>query len=1001
MAESVNLGTVFAKFRLDMTGVGEGINKAKGELNAFAAAVQKSAHEPINQLAQSMGTKMAAAGAGMAGGLGMAVKAAASFDQSMRNVNSLAKIGESQFQALSKSVLALADDPKIVQGPTDLAKGLYDVYSSGFQGKEALDILRQSAYGASAGMTDTATASRVLMAVMNSGVKGVNNAQEAMDVLFREVDLGVNTFPELANALGDVLPTAKTAGVSLQEVSAALAVMTRRGINVNESVTALNQLLNHIIKPGKEAREMMDKLGIQYGVAALQSKGLTGVLQDIIAKTHGNKQALTALVPEIRGMKALLTLTDEGGRQYTEMLNGMSTATTGAGATQRALAEQLKGPEMQFQELKKSTEAMAISIGNVLLPQLNRLMGRVKDVTDAFSRLSPATRDNVVNLVAVGSGALIMAGILTKVITTISVLAAAWRSVKVAAQGAAAAEAAASVAGAGGGAKGLAGKFAGVGGVLVAGAAAAGLVAHNELVSEAKWQQGVKDYAAMKKKKAADDANYPHIKALYDKAKAGSASPSQLKELQNAGYQLPASGANPMSWANPAVLKELNLIRARKGLPAMSPGQAVKVAGGHITVNPHPGASTSKLPGDDDDDDDGSKETRAQRKAKRLAQEKARKAAEHRQRLAEMQQQTADDLYRATHSQYDEERRDADQEYTRALKAGVSKKLAMELKKARYDKIADEEKKANYRLAEEMGKGLEESGFGVGSLVGTVEALADQQRVIREMTAGLADDAKSMSADIEASLAAAKEAVRRSAVEDMSAGLSESLKGQVSSTILDPSALKTQIEEQRKQEEQQMRDRFQFMPEFARNMGSEFYDEFTGSLDKAFGKNPVGRAFARTMSSWFDKLMSNTLDQLFNGGGSGAWDESIPGQPKQKLKIGGLLGGTIGSIFGGGLGGSIGGALGGMLGFDDPVNDRSARRWGFDFGSLFQQGTAASLAQRGAGLSLAAAGNGQAQAVTINVHMPNAQIASSVDMTRLYEGIGREVATQLNTRVGK
>ena len=199
------------------------------------------------------------------------VKEFGEFDEQLRNVDSLAKLTGAQFDELKKSVLALAEDRQIKQAPEDLASGLYDIYSSGKQGTEALDILKVSAYGASAGLTDTATSSRVLMAVLNSGIGGVHSAREAMDVLFKEVDLGVNTFGDLANQLGDVLPTAKTAGVSLQEVAGAMAVLTRHGISAAESSTALNNLLLHIIKPAKDAQKAMKEAGIEFGLSALKT----------------------------------------------------------------------------------------------------------------------------------------------------------------------------------------------------------------------------------------------------------------------------------------------------------------------------------------------------------------------------------------------------------------------------------------------------------------------------------------------------------------------------------------------------------------------------------------------------------------------------------------------------------------------------------------------------------------------------------------------------------
>jgi len=109
------------------------------------------------------------------GGLGAAAHEAAQFDQAMRNVDSIAHLTDQQLQNLRGSLLSIAKDDSIRQMPTDLAKGLYQVYSAGQDGAQALKTLEWGAKGASAGLTDTETSTRVLLAVMNSGIKGVQD----------------------------------------------------------------------------------------------------------------------------------------------------------------------------------------------------------------------------------------------------------------------------------------------------------------------------------------------------------------------------------------------------------------------------------------------------------------------------------------------------------------------------------------------------------------------------------------------------------------------------------------------------------------------------------------------------------------------------------------------------------------------------------------------------------------------------------------------------------
>src|SRR5436190_21612789 len=68
------------------------------------------------------------------GGFGGLVKGALDFEAGMANVNSIAQLTDGQLKDLSGTINDLVT--KTAQAPQVLAAGLYDIYSSGFQGAE-------------------------------------------------------------------------------------------------------------------------------------------------------------------------------------------------------------------------------------------------------------------------------------------------------------------------------------------------------------------------------------------------------------------------------------------------------------------------------------------------------------------------------------------------------------------------------------------------------------------------------------------------------------------------------------------------------------------------------------------------------------------------------------------------------------------------------------------------------------------------------------------------
>ncbi len=406
-------------------------------------------------------------GGGLALGLGATFAPMSGFDQDLRNVNSLSKVSEAEFRKLHDAVLALANDPLIKQMPDDLAKGLYDIVSSGKSGKDALDILRLSAIGASAGMTDTATSSRGLLAVLNSGVGGVTSASQAMDVLFQTVDDGVVTFPELASSIGMVLPLAASAGISLQELSSAIVVMTKGGLSGAQSIEYLNQYIQQMLKPSSDAAKQMDALGIQYGMAHLKAVGLSGSIEEVTRKTTGHQDSLAKLFPNLQSFIAFLSTSKNAGADMTAEMRNMTHASDGLGAAQSAAAEQAKGAAFQADKVKQQYETLAITVGEKLLP-IFREVGKVAtSVADAFNKLTPGEQEAVVISLAYAAALLLIVSGAAKAYLTIIALKEAFAAAQLA-EGAAAAEGAGLFAAAGPWGLAIAAAIVLIGGMVIA-----------------------------------------------------------------------------------------------------------------------------------------------------------------------------------------------------------------------------------------------------------------------------------------------------------------------------------------------------------------------------------------------------------------------------------------------------------------------------------------------------------------------------------------------------
>lgn len=315
----------------------------------------------------------ATAGLGVGGGLvgGIAAVATArqtvDFDRALHNVNSIAQISEKSLQGVGKQLRQIAGP--LAKTPTDLANGMYDLVQSDFSAKDSLTILKASAVAATAGMTDTATATKAVAAVLKAYNRPAKDAGNVSDVLFQTVNRGVISFQTLSENIGQVLPFASQMGVSLNQVGAAIATMTKAGIGGENAITYIKNAITAFIKPGKGMQAALDELNTS-GQALTKRDGFQGAMEKVIGTTDGSRAAVAKLFPNIRQMSAVFALTGANAKKANEDVKGLSNVMA-KGAAPKAFAEQSKSVAVQWDKLKASADSLAIGLGNRLIPAAN------------------------------------------------------------------------------------------------------------------------------------------------------------------------------------------------------------------------------------------------------------------------------------------------------------------------------------------------------------------------------------------------------------------------------------------------------------------------------------------------------------------------------------------------------------------------------------------------------------------------------------------------------
>lgn len=356
--------------------------------------------------------------------LGAGVAQAIALEKRMANVMTISQqINQATVGSFTDQIVDLSKD--LTQSSNQLADGLYQIVSTGFDGADAMTILGVAAKGASAGLTTTEASSRALLGVLKAYGLGAGDAANVMDIMFQTVNKGVISFEELAQNLGDVVPMAAAAGVEFDDLSAAYAAITLTGIPAAEAATALNGMMTRMMAPTRDLSNAMRELGYDSAASAVQQDGLYVVVNKLAKATGGSSEAITKLFVDVRATRAVLALAANDGKNYADTYQGIASAVERAGATQRAFQMQMDTTAGQWQMFVNRSKALGMDLGRALLPVLQAVGEAVSVFAGALADAPGPLKEIGAGLLAVTAGGMLALVAVTKLTTQ-------WREFRIA-----------------------------------------------------------------------------------------------------------------------------------------------------------------------------------------------------------------------------------------------------------------------------------------------------------------------------------------------------------------------------------------------------------------------------------------------------------------------------------------------------------------------------------------------------------------------------------------
>lgn len=393
--------------------VGESLKSAGSKISDFGGKIT------------GMGQKFAPISAAVTG-IGIAgIKTAADFESSMSQVAATMGMTSEEINNGSEDYKRLEQAARDMGKATmfsasEAAEALNYLALAGYDVDKSIDTLPTVLNLAAAGGIDLAYASDMVTDAMSALGDTAGTAESFVDQMAKTSQKSNTSVAQLGEAILTVGGTAKNLAGGTTELNTALGILADNGIKGAEGGTALRNIILSLSAPTDKAADAMRSLGLQVYDAEGNMRPLNDVFNDLNGilgtMTQGEQTEVLNTIFNKVDLKSASALLANCGDRFDELSGYINESEGAAQAMADTMQNNLNG---QITQLKSAISEAGISIGNLFIPTIKKLVSVVQSWTDKFNSLDEGHKKIIaaVGAVVAAIGPLLM--IVGKVITIV------------------------------------------------------------------------------------------------------------------------------------------------------------------------------------------------------------------------------------------------------------------------------------------------------------------------------------------------------------------------------------------------------------------------------------------------------------------------------------------------------------------------------------------------------------------------------------------------------
>lgn len=430
MAE-YNLGTARGVIEIDYTGKPavdqatediEGIGKTGGKTDASLKKV---------------GTAAGVTGLAIAGGFGLAIKAASDFEYGLDGIQAVSGATAGEMDAVRKKALQLGADTAFSAGEASTA--MEELVKAGISIPDVLNGAADSVVAlAAAGNIDLPAAATIAANAMNQFGLEADKMPGIADKIAGAANASAIDVSDFGQSMSQVGAVANLAGLSFDDTALAIAAMGNAGVKGSDAGTSLKTMIMNLQPQTKKQAGLMKELGIitkdgtnQFFDASGKMKSMSEI-SGVLGKSldgMSDKQKTMALQTLFGSdaVRAAAVVADTGSAGFDKL--GASIDKTKAADVAADRMGNMKG---SLEQLKGSAETMAITVGSVFIPALTSLIDKLTGLVNWFTNLSGTQQKWLIGTIAAVGGILLLVAAFIKIVSFVKNFIAAVKAVQAA-----------------------------------------------------------------------------------------------------------------------------------------------------------------------------------------------------------------------------------------------------------------------------------------------------------------------------------------------------------------------------------------------------------------------------------------------------------------------------------------------------------------------------------------------------------------------------------------